>query len=64
LFGDYHFNHVVVLLSAQTQKLGAAMLFFELTSLAIAIAAALVAGWLGYRKFGAKAEKIKNELGV
>jgi len=54
LFGDYHFNHVVVLLSAQTQKLGAAMLFFELTSLAIAIAAALVAGWLGYRKFTAQ----------
>ena len=26
------------------------MLFIELTSLAIAIAAALVAGWLGYRK--------------
>ena len=30
------------------------MLFFELTSLAIAIAAALVAGWLGYRKFTAQ----------
>lgn len=38
------------------------MLFIELTSFALAIA--LVAGWLAYRKYGAKAEKLKNDLGV
>jgi len=40
------------------------MFFIELTSFALAIAVALVAGWLAYRKYGAKAEKLKNDLGV
>jgi len=40
------------------------MLVLELTSFAVAIAAALVAGWLAYRKYGSKAEKIKQDLGA
>jgi len=40
------------------------MLILELASLAIAIVAGITAGWLAYRKYGAKAEKIKSELGV
>ena len=40
------------------------MLFLELTAVAFVIVAAFLAGWLAYRKYGAKAEKIKSELGA
>jgi uncharacterized membrane protein required for colicin V production len=40
------------------------MLVLELTSFAIAILAGILAGWLAYRKYGAKAEKIKQDLGA
>lgn len=40
------------------------MFFLELTAFVVAIVAAFVAGWLSYRKYGAKAEKLKDQLGA